>query len=250
MQTRVISKGGTNEIVPNGKLRVIAGTVDDEAATIGQLRTEAMTITGANTYSGNNTYTGNNNHTGTETFSHANGVTTDTITEKTAATGVTIDGVLLKDGLVAATALGNAANTGQVLTVVTTLTATEIVGTSAGDIGHASGATLVAAPGAGFVLELISALFVYDFATAAYTGGAGDAVIAYESGAAATSAITAANLLTAAGDKLLTLRPIATEVVPVANKALSLRGTAYTNPGTAAGVLRCHVTYRIHTTAL
>lgn len=144
----------------------------------------------------------------------------------------------------------DATDISKIKTVKVTLTATEIVGTSAGDIGHASGATLVAAPGAGYALQLISAFFVYDFATAAYTGGANDAVIAYGAGAAATTAITAANLLTAAGDKLLTLGPIDTEVVPVANAPLSLRGTAYTQPGTAAGVLRCYITYRTITTNL
>lgn len=142
------------------------------------------------------------------------------------------------------------ATVGDIITEEVTLTATEIVGTSAGDIGHASGATLIAAPGAGYVLELVKAVFIYDFATAAYTGGANDAIIAYASGAAVTSAITSANLLTAATDKLLTLAPIATEVVPVANAPLSLRGTAYTQPGTAAGVLRVQVSYRIHKTGL
>jgi len=39
----------------------------------------------------------NNTWTGTQTFSNAAGVTTNTITERTAAAGVTVDGVLLKD---------------------------------------------------------------------------------------------------------------------------------------------------------
>lgn len=130
-------------------------------------------------------------------------------------------------------------------TVLTTLTAAEIVGTAAGDIGHANGATLVAAPSSSYALEFVSALFVYDFGVAAYTGGAGDLVVAIGSaGAAFTSAITAANLLTAAGDKVLTIKSIATELPLTVGTAISLRGTAYTQPGTAAGVLRVYTTYR------
>jgi hypothetical protein len=48
-------------------------------------------------------FTGNNTHSGTETFSNAAGVTTNTITERTAAAGITADGVLLKDSKVTAT---------------------------------------------------------------------------------------------------------------------------------------------------
>lgn len=176
----------------------------------------------------------------------------DTITEETSGTGVTVDGVLLKDNKVTASG-GISQGTANVteFTVLTTLTATEIVGTAAGDIGHANGATLVAAPTSDYALEFVSATIIYDFATAAYTGGANDLVVALGSaGAAVSSAITSANLLTAAGDKVLTIKAIPTEIPLTVGTALSLRGTAYTNPGTAAGVLRVYTTYRIITTGL
>lgn len=176
----------------------------------------------------------------------------DTITEETSAAGVTVDGVLLKDNKVTASG-GISQGTANVteFTVLTTLTATEIVGTAAGDIGHANGATLVAAPTSNYALEFVSATIIYDFATAAYTGGANDLVVALGSaGAAVSSAITSANLLTAAGDKVLTIKAIPTEIPLTVGTALSLRGTAYTNPGTAAGVLRVYTTYRIITTGL
>lgn len=176
----------------------------------------------------------------------------DTISESTAAAGVTVDGVLLKDSKVTASG-GISQGTANVteFTVLTTLTATEIVGTAAGDIGHANGATLVAAPTSDYALEFVSAVIVYDFATAAYTGGANDLVVALGSGGAAlTTAITSANLLTAAGDKVLAIKAIATEIPLTVGTAISLRGTAYTNPGTAAGVLRVYTTYRIVTTGL
>jgi hypothetical protein len=58
------------------------------------------TFSGSNTFSSTNTFSGANTHSSTETFSHATGVTTDTVTERTTAAGVTIDSVLLKDGYV------------------------------------------------------------------------------------------------------------------------------------------------------
>jgi len=134
----------------------------------------------------------------------------------------------------------------EMLTVLTTLTATEIVGTAAGDIGHASGATLVAAPSSAYTLEFVSAVAIYDFNTAAYTGGANDLVVAIGSGGAAISGVcTTANLLGAAGDKIVYFVPLSTVAVPMSvGTAISLRGTAFTNPGTAAGVLRVYTTYR------
>lgn len=137
-------------------------------------------------------------------------------------------------------------------TVEVTLTATEIVGTAAGDIGHANGATLVAAPSSDYTLEFVRAVAIYDYATAAYTGGANDLVVAIGSGGAAISGVcSTANLLGAAGDKIVYFVPLATAAVPMSvGTAISLRGTAYTNPGTAAGVLRVYTTYRIITTGL
>jgi hypothetical protein len=133
-----------------------------------------------------------------------------------------------------------------------TLTATEIVGTAAGDIGHAAGATLVAAPGAAYVLQFLGAVLIYDYATAAYTGGGDDNVI--QNGASATALTTpiaGADLLEAAGDKIVQLAPLAaSDQALVANTALSLKGTALTQPGTAAGVLRVYITYNVITHGL
>lgn len=137
-------------------------------------------------------------------------------------------------------------------TVLTTLTATEIVGTAAGDIGHANGATLVSNASSAYTLEFVSAVAIYDFNTAAYTGGANDLVIAIGSGGAAISGVcSTANLLGAAGDKIVYFVPLATAAVPMSvGTGISLRGTAFTNPGTAAGTLRVYTTYRVITTGL
>jgi len=157
-----------------------------------------------------------------------------------------ITGTLGVTGLITASAgISQGSSNVVEFTVLTTLTATEIVGTAAGDIGHANGATLVAAPSSDYALEFVSATLIYDRATASYGGGADDLVIAIGSGGAAfTSAITDANLLTAAGDKVLTIKSISTELPLTVGTAISLRGTAYTNPGTAAGVLGFYTTYR------
>ena len=59
------------------------------------------TLTGNNIFSGANTFSGNNTFSGTNTFSHASTpLKTDLILERTAAAGVTIDGVVLKDNTV------------------------------------------------------------------------------------------------------------------------------------------------------
>jgi hypothetical protein len=136
---------------------------------------------------------------------------------------------------------------------VVTITSAMIIGTAAGDIGHVDGAILVAAPSSDYVLEFVSALFVYDYATGAYNAGGDDIVV--QGGAAGTqvalsTAITDANLLTAAGDKILRLGPIDTEVLPLVGGALSIAGTALGTAAAAVGVLRVHLTYRIHTTNL
>lgn len=134
-------------------------------------------------------------------------------------------------------------------TVTVTLTATEIVGTSAGDIGHANGAILVAAPSSAYALEFVSAVLIFDYATAAYTGGANDMVIRVGT-VAQTTAMTDTNCITANGDKVFRLGAIATEKSLPVGSTINLAGTAFTNPGTAAGVLRVKVTYRTITTGL
>ena len=133
------------------------------------------------------------------------------------------------------------------------MTVTEIVGTSAGDVGHVDGAILVAAPGTGFAHQFVSIFFVFDYGVAAYTGGADD--VAVQVGvngtqATVTGAVTGANLLEASGDKMLGLGSVATELVFADNGVISLFGTALTDPGTAVGVLRCYVTYNVITTGL
>jgi len=170
------------------------------------------------------------------------------------AAGPTVTGTLTADTVdvtTLSTGTGGVSPTSGVVekTVTTTLTAAQIVGTAAGDIGHASGAILVASPGSDYVLELVSAVLIYDYLTGAYTGGGDDTTIQLGT-VDQTAAIAGADLLEASGDKIVMLTPIAATDLPMTvGTSLNLQGTALT-AGTGAGVLRCNVTYRIHTTGL
>jgi hypothetical protein len=132
-----------------------------------------------------------------------------------------------------------------------TISAADIVDTAAGKFGHAAGYPLVADPGAGKIAELVSATVVFDRATAAYTDG-GNITINENGGAALTGLVSAANSLGAATDKVATFVPLAAAAtVRTVNKGLNLvTSAAFTQPGTAAGVVRAYVRYRIVTTGL
>jgi len=160
-------------------------------------------------------------------------------------------------GVLADTVLNNAlrngmqiGNIGAPLTSTVTLTATEIVGTAAGDLGHAGGAELVAAPGAGFALQHISTILIYDYDTAAYTGGAGDDLTVFQNSVAVSGAVATADLITKAGDTVISMNALTTDHVLGVNTNINLASTAVTQPGTAAGVIRAITTYRVITTGL
>lgn len=180
-------------------------------------------------------------------------VNTDKFTVSGADGNTVIDGTVDIAGLsTLAGGLSITANVTQ-FTTLTTLTVTEIVGTSAGDVGHVDGAILVAAPGTGFAHQFVSIFFVYDHDTADYGGGGDDVAVQVgvnSTQVTVTGAVTGANLLEASGDKMLGLGSTATELVFADNGIISLFGTALTDPGTAVGVLRCYVTYNVITTGL
>lgn len=67
--------------------KTFSGTTVLGATTLGATSIGAITSTATNTFSGTNT------------FSNAAGVTTDTLTERTTNAGVTVDGLVIKDGV-------------------------------------------------------------------------------------------------------------------------------------------------------
>lgn len=132
------------------------------------------------------------------------------------------------------------------------ISAADIVATGAGKLGHANGYPLVAAPGAGLAIEFLSAVVILDYATAAYTDG-GNVSVNYGGGGAVLSAtVSAANSIGGSADKIALLIPVTpTNNQLAANTALNLvAASAFTQPGTAAGVVRVKVRYCIHVTGL
>jgi hypothetical protein len=132
-----------------------------------------------------------------------------------------------------------------------TISAAQMVATTAGGFGHADGLVVVAAPGSGKAIELVSATVIYDFATAAYTT-CGNVTINYAGGAALTGVVSAANSFAASGDKVVVLYPETTVGVPLlVNTGLNIvSSAACVQPGTAAGVGRVKVVYLVLTTGL
>ncbi|HWT01197.1 MAG TPA: hypothetical protein VN256_13190 [Pyrinomonadaceae bacterium] len=133
-----------------------------------------------------------------------------------------------------------------------TISAADIVSTSAGKLGHANGYPLVAAPGAGYAIEFRSAVIILDFGVAAYADG-GNVTVNYAGGGAAVSAaVSAANSIGGAADKVAVVQAaVPTNNQLAANTGLNLvAASAFTNPGTATGVVRVKVRYAVHATGL
>ena len=131
------------------------------------------------------------------------------------------------------------------------ITSAAVTGTSAGQLGHADGVVLVADPGATKVVELLSAVLIYDFGGAGY-GAGGNVTVNTNGGSAQTGVISAANSFGNAADQIINLRPLSTVGVALtANKGLNLvAASAFTNGGSATGTARVKVAYRIHTHGL
>lgn len=138
-----------------------------------------------------------------------------------------------------------------VLYAEATISSAAITATTAGNLGHAAGVEVVAAPGAGKAIEFMSALVIYDFGVAAY-GDGGNVGVKYTGSDLVSGVVSAANSLAAAGDKMaLLLAAVPTNNQALVNTGLSLTAaTAFTQPGTATGVARIKIAHRIHTTGL
>lgn len=135
-----------------------------------------------------------------------------------------------------------------ILQVVTgTITAANIIGTAAGQFGHANGVVLQAAPGAGFALQLVAFCHYYTFATAAYTAGGNTTVNWGAGGAALTGLVSAANGIGKASSNAFQYFPLSTAgVAIVSNASLNfVSSAAFTNPGTAAGTIGWMLAYRL-----
>lgn len=115
---------------------------------------------------------------------------------------------------------------------------------------------LVAAPGAGYVLEFLSSVLIFDY-TAAYTETDDNMAVKYEngSGVAVSDAIEATGFVDATADTLTHARHVIDGIVAAsgaANKALVLHntGNGEYGGGNAANVVRVKTAYRVHATGL
>lgn len=132
-------------------------------------------------------------------------------------------------------------------TVTVSISAANITGTSAGQLGHAAGVVLVADPGAGKAVELVSAVMSFTFGVAQYTGGGNVSV--QQNGSNISGVVSNANSLAAAASDIYQFVMLSTagNLITV-NKGLNLvAASAFTQPGTAAGTVKVFVTYRTHT---
>ena len=156
--------------------------------------------------------------------------------------------------------LGNDEDCGQLLCTQTIITPEEIVGDSAGSLGHADGVTLVEAQGDGTLIELVSALLIYDYEGDAYVLDSGDDSLDFlvtdMGGAGINGANSLSSIVTGVEDAMILVHSDENQPYDVAtlNKALVLRNASgvYAQPvgDGATGVIRVHTTYRIHNTNL
>jgi hypothetical protein len=112
--------------------------------------------------------------------------------------------------------------------------------------------TLVAAPGAGKVLDFISLLLAYDYGTVVYTiGTATNLQVKYTDAAGAAVSTTQAvtGMLDQATDQLRALDKLEASVTPVVNAALVLT-LAVANVTLGDGMIHAKVAYRVNPTGL
>lgn len=127
----------------------------------------------------------------------------------------------------------------------------DITSTDAGKLGHAQGYPLLSAVGTHNAPEFISCALFYDYAGAGYANGGNVTVNLSGGGAAQSDPVAAADLCGAVADKAVVLRPptATAGVALVENAGLNLvAASAFTNGGSATGVLRYALVYRVHAT--
>ena len=111
--------------------------------------------------------------------------------------------------------------------------------------------TLVAAPGSGYALQFISAVFIYDYA-AAFTETDDNLAIRYTDGSGTVVSLTleTTGFLDATADKISTIGKLATDVLVTANAALVLHNTGNGELGGTGSPCRVKVSYRVIATGL
>ena len=136
---------------------------------------------------------------------------------------------------------------------VTTLTNAQVLALRATPI------TLVAAPGAGYFLEFVSAAFVLNYGGTQYTESNDNLAVKYVngSGSAASATVECTGFIDVAGDAItlghpITTEPLITAAGELSNAVLCLHNTGdgEFGGGHASSTLKVFCNYRIHATAL
>ncbi|MBA7467766.1 hypothetical protein ES707_02987 [subsurface metagenome] len=112
---------------------------------------------------------------------------------------------------------------------------------------------LVAAPGAGKVLEFISLELALDYVSAAYgTTNVGNIAVRYTdaSGAAVSVDLASVGFIDEEADQLRLLMKLATNVTPVVNAALVLAVDGTADPTGGDSPIHAKIAYRVHETGL
>lgn len=134
-----------------------------------------------------------------------------------------------------------------------TISAADIVSTTAGKLGHAQGQILVAAPAADHYLELVEAVAFYNFNTHAYGGGGNISINWGAGGAALTGIVAKTVIIGAAADGVVLFKPLTTAgvtLLPATSINMVVATGAFTTDTGSVGTVRVRIRYRIHTGGL
>lgn len=129
------------------------------------------------------------------------------------------------------------------------ISSANITGVGAGQLGHAQGVVLLAAPGANLAWELVSLALYFTFGVAQYTGGGNITVNWGAGGVALTGLVSFANSVGKATSNANLFVPLSTAAIAiVSNASLNLvAASAPTQPGTATGTIAYELIYRLKT---
>lgn len=111
---------------------------------------------------------------------------------------------------------------------------------------------LVAAPGEGKVLELISVLLAYEYGATAYTVTSCtnfEVKLTDKTGDSVSATVAVAGTIDQTNDELRTVGKLGTDITPVDNAPLCL-ALGGANPTLGDGVIHAKVAYRVHSTGL
>ena len=128
---------------------------------------------------------------------------------------------------------------GDIRTIEISLTSAEIL------LLYSTPKQLVEAPGAGKVIEFISAVAFLDHGGTDYAAGGAMVVQTITGNVAVSDAVAAATLINASADAYVIFQALSAEVAMDVNQGLELTNASAVHT-TGNGILRVKVTYRIH----